>query len=232
MQLTVRDASKFLKVSEPTVTRWIRQRGLPSRHVGGQYRFNRVELLEWATANKIGVSAEAFDDLGADDEPAPSLVEAIEAGGIFHGVKNTDKEHALRALVETLPLLEGVDRELLLRLFLAREASASTAIGDGIALPHVRNPIVLHVMRPMVMLCFLEHPVDFGALDGKPVHVLFSLVCPTVRSHLQILARLSYALHDEKFKSVVVREGQREQILSEARRVEKALAVSTSGTGR
>ena len=63
MQLTVRDASKFLKVSEPTVTRWIKQRGLPSRHVGGQYRFNRVELLEWATANKIGVSAEAFDDL-------------------------------------------------------------------------------------------------------------------------------------------------------------------------
>ena len=53
MQLTVRDASKFLKVSEPTVTRWIKQRGLPSRHVGGQYRFNRVELLEWATANKI-----------------------------------------------------------------------------------------------------------------------------------------------------------------------------------
>ena len=179
-----------------------------------------------------GVSAEAFDDLGADDEPVPSLVEAIEAGGIFHGIKNTDKEHALKALVETLPLPEGVDRELLLRLFLAREASASTAIGDGIALPHVRNPIVLHVMRPMVTLCFLEHPVDFGALDGKPVHVLFSLVCPTVRSHLQILSRLSYALQDQKFKSVVVRQGQREEILEEACRVEKALAVPTDRHGK
>ena len=61
------------------------------------------------------------------------------------GVKNTDKERALAALVEVLPLPEEVDRELLLRLFLAREASASTAIGDGIAIPHVRNPIVLHV---------------------------------------------------------------------------------------
>ena len=132
---------------------------------------------------------------------SPSLVAALEAGGIFHGIKNSDKEHALRALVATLPLPDGVDRELLLRLFLAREASASTAIGDGIALPHVRNPIVLHVMQPMVTLCFLEHPVDFGALDGKPVHVLFSLVCPTVRSHLQILSRLSFALQDEKFKA-------------------------------
>ena len=232
MQLTVRDASKFLKVSEPTVTRWIKQRGLPSRHVGGQYRFSRVELLEWATANKIGVSAEAFDDLGADDEPAPSLLEALKAGGIFHGIKNSDKEHAIRAVVETLPLPDGVDRELLLRLFLAREASASTAIGDGIALPHVRNPIVLHVMRPMVTLCFLQHPVDFGALDGKPVYVLFSLVCPTVRSHLQILSRLSHALQDEKFKGVVIRQGQREEILGEACRVEKALAAPTTGTGR
>lgn len=140
MQLTVRDASKFLKVSEPTVTRWIKQRGLPTRHVGGQYRFNRVELLEWATANRIAVSAEAFDDLRADDEPSPSLVAALEAGGIFHGIKNSDKEHALRALVATLPLPDGVDRELLLRLFLAREASASTAIGDGIACPTSATP--------------------------------------------------------------------------------------------
>jgi nitrogen PTS system EIIA component len=232
MQLTVRDASKFLNVSEPTVTRWIKQRGLPSQHVGGQYRFNRVELLEWATANKIGVCAEAFDDLEADDEPAPSLVDALVAGGIFHGIKNSDKDRALRALVEVLPLPEGVDRELLLRLFLAREASASTAIGDGIALPHVRNPIVLNVVRPMVTLCFLEHPVDFGALDGKPVHVLFSLVCPTVRSHLQILSRLSYALHHEPFRGVVMRQGQPEEILSEARRIEDALSATTAGTGR
>ena len=60
MQLTVRDVSRLLNVSESTVTRWIKQRGLPSRHVGGQYRFHRVELLEWATANKIRVSLEGL----------------------------------------------------------------------------------------------------------------------------------------------------------------------------
>ncbi len=98
MQLTVRDVSKFLKVSESTVTRWIKQRGLPSQHVGGQYRFNRVELLEWATANKIRVSLEAFDDLRAEDEPVPSLVEALEAGGIFYKIKNSNKDTCLARL--------------------------------------------------------------------------------------------------------------------------------------
>jgi len=168
---------------------------------------------------------EVFDQLEPEDEPGPSLVEALEVGGIFYGLKDTNKESALRALVQVLPVPEGVDRELLLRLFLAREASATTAIGDGIALPHVRNPIVLHVARPMVTLGFLERPVEFGALDGKPVQVLFTLICPTVRSHLQTLSRLSFALHDEIFKAVLTRRGQSEEIMKEARRIEAAIAT-------
>ncbi|MGP0064701.1 MAG: PTS sugar transporter subunit IIA [Isosphaeraceae bacterium] len=231
MQLTVRDVGKLLDVPESTVTRWIKQRGLPSQRVGGQDRFNRVDLLEWATANRIKVSVEVFDRLAGEDEAGSSLVEALEAGGIHYHLSGNGKDLALHSLVELLPLPEGVDRELILRLFLAREHSASTAIGDGIALPHVRNPIVLHVERPMVTLCFLEHPVDFGALDGKPVQVLFSLVCPTMRSHLQILSRLSYALHNEKFKGVVIRQGRPEEILQEARRVEEALAGPVTNPG-
>jgi PTS system nitrogen regulatory IIA component len=225
MQLTVREVGKFLNVSEATVLRWIKQRNLPAHHVGGRYRFNRAELLEWATANRIQVSLEMFDHLEAEDEPVPSLADALEAGGIFYQLPDTSKDRALRELVRVLPLPAGIDRELLLRLFLVREAAATTAIGDGIALPHVRNPIVLHVDRPMVTLCFLERPVEFGALDGKPVRILFSLVCPTVRSHLQMLSRLSYALHDPQFKEVVIRQGSPEEIVREARRVEAALAA-------
>src|SRR5205823_574394 len=149
VQLVVRDVSRFLNVSEATVTRWIKQRGLPAQHVGGRYRFHRAELLEWATANKINVSPEMFDHLESEDDPAPDLAGALERGGIHYRFQDTSKERVLRALVEVLPLPDGADRELLLRLFLAREASASTAIGGGIALPHVRNPIVLHVPNPI-----------------------------------------------------------------------------------
>jgi PTS system nitrogen regulatory IIA component len=225
MQLTVRDVSKFLNVVEATVVRWIKQRGLPAQQVGGHYHFNRTELLEWATANRIKVSVEMFDRLDPEVEAVPSLADALEAGGIHHDVPDGDKENALRALIRALPMPDDTDRELLLRLFLAREAAATTALGGGIALPHVRNPIVLHVSRPLVTLCFLRRPVDFGALDGQPVHVLFSLVCPTVRSHLQMLSRLSYALHDAAFKEVVLSRGPRERILQEARRVEAALSA-------
>jgi PTS system nitrogen regulatory IIA component len=229
VKLAIRDVSRFLNVTESTVTRWIKQRGLPAQHVGGQYRFNRAELLEWATANQIKVSPEMFDHLETQEEPIPSLADALEEGGIFYALPDTSKERALRSLVEVLPLPDGIDRELLLRLFLAREASASTAIGGGIALPHVRNPIVLNVDRPMVTLGYLARPVDFGALDGKPVQVLFSLICPTTRGHLQMLSRLSYALHEKKFRDVVLAAGQREEILREAREVEAILAANQAG---
>ena len=232
MQLTVREVSKYLNVSEATVTRWIKQRGLPSQHVGGRYHFNRAELLEWATANHIKVSVEMFDHTDMEDEPVPSLVEALELGGIFYHLQHVSKDQALHALVQLMPLPEGIDREEIFRLFLARESLTTTAIGNGIALPHVRSPIVLHVDRPLVTLCFLETPVDFGALDRIPVHVLFSLICPTTRSHLQVLSRLSHALRDPKFRAVVMGQAPPDEILEAARRVEATLSAPALDAGK
>ena len=68
--------------------------------------------------------------------------------------------------MEVLRLPDEVDREFLFQVLVAREALEPTAIGDGIAIPHVRNPIVLHVPEPAITLCFLEAAVDFGALTA------------------------------------------------------------------
>lgn len=220
MQLSIRDLTRLLNAPESTVLRWIKQRALPARQIGGYYRTNRAELLEWATANMVQVSLELFNHLETDAEVVPSLAEALELGGIHYQLEDTSKDDALRALVRVLPLPDEVDRELLLRLFLAREASASTAIGNGIAIPHVRNPIVLHVSRPAVTLAFLSKPVSFGALDGKPVHVLFSIISPTNRCHLQLLSRLSFVLHDQGLRDILCLHGPRDQILSAFRHLE------------
>lgn len=223
--------SELLGVAEPIVIKWIKNRALPARRVDGRYLFHHAELLEWANANRIKVSHELFDKLQVEGDDFPSLVRAIEAGGIHDNLADTNKERALRAVVDVLPLPEDVDRELVLRLFLAREASATTAIGDGIALPHVRNPIVVDIDEPMITLCFLREPVDFAALDGKPVHVMFILICPTPRSHLRLLSRLSFALHDEGFKKVVVEHGPKNDIMMELRRVEESFAATEVGKG-
>src|SRR5438874_8023711 len=232
MQLGVRDVSKLLNVSEKTIYRWVGQGILPAYRVNEQYRFNRAELLEWATSRKMNVSAAVFDEPESNATPIPGLVEALQAGGIFYRLSGADKEGALRAVVEHMRLPEEVDREFLLRVLLAREALESTGIGDGIAIPHVRNPVVLHVSRPLITLCFLEQAVNFGALDGKPVSIVFSLISPTVRAHLRLLSRLSFALQDGGFKAVISRQGSRDEIFAEAHRVEATLHSPTGTNHR
>jgi PTS system nitrogen regulatory IIA component len=85
LQLTVRDVSKFLNVAESTVTRWIKQRGLPAQYVGGRYRFNRVEVFDWAIAHQIKVEQSLGEPPG-DSPSGVSLAEALEAGGIHYKV--------------------------------------------------------------------------------------------------------------------------------------------------
>ncbi|MBP1683920.1 MAG: fruA 2 [Deltaproteobacteria bacterium] len=232
MQLTVRNVADLFKISEKTVYRWVNQGILPAYRVNDQYRFNRAELLEWATTRKMNVAAELFDEPESDATPIPGLVEALQAGGIFYRVGGTDKQSALRSVVEHMRLPDEVDREFVLRVLLARERLQSTGIGDGIAIPHVRNPIVLHVSRPMIMLCFLDRAIDFDALDGKPVFALFSLISPTVRAHLRLLSRLSFALNEPRFKDAVLRQAARDEILAEARTVEQSMLARPPASGK
>ncbi len=222
MKLTVRDASSLLGISEKTVYRWISQGTIPAYRVNDQYRFNRYELLEWATSRRISVSPEIFHEPESAGTPMPTLADALETGGVVYRVGGTERESVLRAVIQSLRLPEEVDTEFLFRVLLAREMLGSTAIGDGIAIPHVRNPIVLHVTRPSITLCYLERPVDFGALDGKPVSVLFTTISPTVRAHLHLLSRLTFSLRDDQLRGVILRQATREEIFREIRRVEAA----------
>ena len=210
MQLSVGDVAQLLSVSEKTVYRWIQQGKLPAYRLGQQLRFNRAELLEWATAQRVSISPDAFAEPEA--EPAPSLTDALRVGGVLYRVGGTDKRAVLRSAVDALRLPDEVDRDMLLAVLLARESLGSTGVGDGIAIPHVRNPIVLHLSRPSVALCFLEHPIDFGAIDHKPVDVLFIITSPTVRTHLHLLSRLSYVLQQPGVRDTLRAQPVRETI--------------------
>ena len=161
MQLTVKDVTKLLNISEKTIYRWLKQGSLPAYQVGNQYRFNKAELLEWATSRRLGVSVDLFRENSEEAGQSKGLAEALSAGGIHYRIEGGDKEAVLGTVVDLMKLPREVDRNFLLQVLLAREAIASTAVGDGIAIPHVRNPIVLHVPRPMVAFC------RSGARSGK-----------------------------------------------------------------
>jgi PTS system nitrogen regulatory IIA component len=232
MKLSVHDAAKLLNVTDKTIYRWIKQGVISAYQINDQYRFNRAELLEWATSRKINVSPEIFAEPEGGETPPPSLSEALRAGGVHYRLGGTDKASVLHAVVDMMKLPEEVDRDFLYQVLLARETLGSTGIGEGIAIPHVRNPIVLHLSRPMVTLCFLERAIDFGAIDGQPVTTLFTLISPTVRAHLHLLSRLGFALRDPDFKRAVLHQAAREQILESLQRVEIPMTATSAPRGQ
>jgi nitrogen PTS system EIIA component len=219
MKLSVRDAARLLSVSESELYHWIEDGEIPFYMVNHQPLFNREELLEWATAHKLRLSVELF----ADGAQPVLLADAIVRGGVHHGLSGSDRGAALRAAVARLPIADEAERELVLDIMLARESEASTGVGKGIAIPHVRSPLVFAGEAPAIALCFLEQPIDFGAIDQQPVTTLFVMMTPTVQVHLQLLSRLSVALHDAAFVAVLARRADADAVLVEARRIDLAL---------
>ena len=223
MRVTVREAAALLNAAEAKVYAWIESGDLPAYRINDQYRINRSELLEWATERNLPVAPALFQE-SEEGERIPSVAESLERGGVFHDVAGTTRKEVLRSIIVLLKLDDEGDRETLLQLLLARDAAAVVPVGDGIAIPHVRNPIALSTGEPSLTLFFLRQPVDFAAPDGQPVFALFFLVSPTTRVHLQMLAKIAYLLRDPAFREAIHGRAPAARLIEAARRAEGTVA--------
>jgi PTS system nitrogen regulatory IIA component len=220
MDLRVNDVARLLGESEETVYRWAREGALPAHRVHEQYCFNRVELQEWASAKGRRLPPELFAPVRTAERSG--LWAALERGGIYYGIGGSRRDEVLAAVARLPGVPASVDVALLEELLVSRERMASTGIGEGIAVPHTRDPLIVHVDDPILMLCFLAAPVDFHAIDGKPVRVLFTLLSPAVQTHLHALSRLAFMLHDPALRELLRIEAPASAILGR-------LAVLESG---
>jgi len=214
MQITIRQAAGYFGVSEDQVRRWIANRALPVHRANERLHLNAIEVWEWAVERGIPVSRSLLDEARRSPDAVPPLLSLLSAGGVHRDVEGNDKGSVFAAIVERLPLPQEVDREHLLAILEAREAMGSTGVGQGIAIPHVRNPILLHVDQPFVALFLLRHPIDFDSIDAQPVHAIFFVVSSSIPVHLRILAELGFALRDPVLRDLLRSQADTESILS------------------
>jgi PTS system nitrogen regulatory IIA component len=217
VKLTVSEAASLLGSPEERVYDWIEEKELPAQKIRGQFRINRSDLLEWATEHDITVAPRAF----RQERGTPSLADALRAGGVHHRIEGSDLETILRNIVAVLPLADDADREMLLHILLARHSLGVTPVGEGIAIPHVRTPIILAPVDAVLALSFLTTPLDLQAPDKQPIDTFFLLICPTIHVHLAMLAKLAFGLKDQAFRAAVRRRGPAEEIVQIAAALEE-----------
>jgi PTS system nitrogen regulatory IIA component len=154
-----------------------------------------------------------------ENEQETGLTTLITRGGVHYQVPGTNPREVITNLVESLKLppaaadLRSVDRDALLKAALEREALMTTAVGHGIALPHPRNPLITGAEDQFVALAFLEHPVDWQALDGEPVHTVLLIVSASAKLHLHTLSRINYFCQREQFRAFLEKRPSREEII-------------------
>src|SRR5438132_7233489 len=144
------------------------------------------------------------------------ISELLSPGTINLDLRSSDRNGVLEELVNQIPELanQATARATLLRALHDREQLHSTAIGDGIALPHARNGLVGLVNHSIVV--FGRHPagIAYGALDNVPARLFFLLIAPTVTQHLGILARLSRLLRDQRLRQNLLAADRPEKVLT------------------
>jgi PTS system nitrogen regulatory IIA component len=112
------------------------------------------------------------------------------------------------------------NRDALQTLLLSREYLGGCPVGDGIAIPHPRFPLIVPLARPAMTLCFLLTPMAIGPSPKRTIDTLFLLTAPSVSCHLALVARLGAALQDLEFRDLIKRRNARDHIFRAAHRLQ------------
>ena len=130
------------------------------------------------------------------------IMDFLSKKAIVTDIKSTKKDEVIKELVETLintGEIEKRHRNKLIDALMAREALGSTAIGQGVAIPHAKSECVDKLVAAFGLS---RKGVDFDSLDGEPAYIFFLLVAPqdSAGPHLKALARISRLLKDKYFR--------------------------------
>jgi len=149
-----------------------------------------------------------------------NLSSLIERGGIYHNVPGATPQDLLAAVINCLPSIPSLDVNKLYREILEREALVSTGIGQGIALPHPRNPMMGEGGAPFVAVIFPVQPLDWNAPDGEKVHTVFLIVSSSTKQHLATLSKINFLCQQEEFYSLITAKASEETIIMAIRKAE------------
>ncbi|MBQ9206652.1 MAG: PTS sugar transporter subunit IIA [Treponema sp.] len=191
--LTIEEVAKYLRVSERTVYDWAQKGEIPAGKIGTVWRFKKSEIEKWVN-----------ERLSSSQKPAESK-QMVSAKNILSPdrivfINHSTKRDAIVELAQNLATAPQIKNEKeLVEEILKREELMSTAIGRGIAIPHVRLSSVTDLVMS-VGICNNEL-LDFQTIDDTPVRILI-MIAAAYNQHSYYLQTLSFFSSKLKDKEV------------------------------
>ncbi len=138
----------------------------------------------------------------------------IHKGGVFKDVEGTTPQEIYEKISKMLVLPDSMTSEEVYNALCAREQILSTAVGNGIALPHARSPIMKADGDQRICVVYLKEPIDMKAPDEKKVNVMFILLTSNPQTHLKVLSTLVGLFRKNSFRKLLDEHADEAQLLN------------------
>ena len=145
-----------------------------------------------------------------------TITDLVAPEAILPALKVISKKQALQELAARAAALTGQNERSIFEVLLQREKLGTTAVGYGVAIPHGKLP---KLEKLFGLFARLERPIDFEAMDGQPVDLIFLLLAPegAGADHLKALARIARLLRDQDVAKKLRASRDAQAIYSRAR---------------
>lgn len=197
--LTLSEISSYLKLSEKTVLKMVRNNEIPCAKIANQWRFLKPLIDDWILSQMQVIPQNDLSRLVQQEvERIPvtrlsgkDLITMIPAG--------TSKEDALRKLANKA-VEQGIisNSEAVYHKIIEREKMLSTGIGSGFAIPHMRKLTSLVINGPRIVIGAAPQGINFDAADNQPVRTIFLLLSDSEIVHIRLLALIAKMLRNEE----------------------------------
>ncbi len=200
MILTLKELADYLRVNERTILRMLKSGQIQGAKIGGQWRFNgsQIDSLFFSESedeeNRVPLADFTKTHIGIP------VSRVMSKNRMILDIQATDRDGALKELANP-SLLNSVllDVQQLYNRLHDREQLLSTGVGNGIAIPHPRDPITTLGAPAVIVFGRSKKGVDFNAMDGKPVQLFFMLCSQNIELHLHLMGRLAQILRNPEF---------------------------------
>jgi len=212
--LTLAELSAYLKLSEKTLQKMIKNSEIPCTKIANQWRFSRAMIDDWLRSKMEVVPKNDLSRLIEKEYDIVPLSRLIDENAMIMDLQSDSKLGVLTELAE-----KAVENKLisnknsLITKLIEREELTSTAIGNGIALPHLRKPTKEIINEPKIVIGISKNGIDYNSSDKEPTHLFFLILSDSEVVHLRILSKLSRILRNDDAVSTLRNLDRREDFI-------------------
>lgn len=213
--MTLGEVASYLRVSEKTVLRMIRDNRIPCAKVAGRWRFIRTVIDDWLLSKMRVMPQNDLGKMVERDYDSVPLSRLIRPDFILLDLKPGTKQEVIEQLAQPFIAHQIVsDKNDFIRRLLGREKMVSTGVGRGIAIPHVRRPGDNRPGGPLLCIGICPDGTDFEALDGKATRLFFLIYTDSEVVHLRVMAKLTAILREDDVVKNIINSKSADEIVA------------------